>query len=130
VATGCFAQGEVNRITLQPSIDLPTQLVAEVDILLVYDSSIMTQLPFTQFEWISNRQSFIELFSGNMDVLHFTIAAGDEPIQVELPMRAENAAGILVFSSHEDPVAEAVDISFERDALLVVEAYGINVVPN
>lgn len=125
-----FAQNSLEQIYIQPATGLPVNFNSEVDILFVYDDSLLNQLPFTQFDWISSKDEYLDREDKLLELVQFNIVADSELQEVPLPHRHNQAVGILVFASHEDPVAEAIDISFETNILLQIESYGINVIPN
>ena len=59
---------------------------------------------------------------GQTDTVTVTVTAGASSEQVQLPPQGQNVVAVLVFASHEDPVAEAIDISDEFNVELRVES--------
>jgi len=124
------AQNSIARIDIQPAAGLPEEFVSDVDVLFVYDNALLNQLPFTQFDWVSSKEEYLDRADDLLELLQFHIAADSESQMVPLPQRYSQAVAVLVFASHEDPVAEAIDITFETGILLQIESYGINVIQN
>ena len=121
------AQSSLSQINVEPAAGLPNGFVTEVDILFVYDANLLNQLPFTQFDWVSSKELYLEREDNLLDIITLTVKPDSSVVPINLPARSNDAVGVLVFSSHEDPVAEALDISFESNIVLQIESYGINV---
>ena len=124
------AQNSLEQIQIQPAPGLPDSFLAEVDILFVYDEALLNQLPFTQFDWVSSKDKYLNRDDNLLELAQFRITADSALQTAPLSDRSQQAVGILVFSSHEDPVAEAIEISLETRILLQIESYGINVLQN
>jgi hypothetical protein len=121
------AQSSLSQINVEPAAGLPNGFVTEVDILFVYDANLLNQLPFTQFDWVSSKELYLDREDNLLDIITLTVKPDSSVVPINLPARSNDAIGILVFASHEDPVAEALDISFESNIVLQIESYGINV---
>lgn len=119
------AVAQSTHITIAPASNLPADFDAEIDIVFVYTQSVLNQLPFEQFGWISTRDEQIARFADNIDVLSVAVNASFSPLSLPLPERHADAVAILVFASHEDPVAEGMDISGESPIALRVERWGV-----
>ena len=128
MAFSAAAQSTIEQIALEPAAGLSDEFVSVVDILFVYDANLLNQLPFTQFDWVSGKDAYLEREDNLLDMVQLRIAPNSPRTEIELPARFKEAVGILVFASHEDPVAEALDISLETTILLCIESYGINVI--
>lgn len=122
------AQNSLEQILIQPATNLPGDFTSDIDILFVYDGDLLNQLPFTQFEWVSSRDQYLNQASDLLELTQFHVISTSDPQRHTLSERQRNAHSVLVFASHEDPVAEAIDISFETRILLQIESYGINVI--
>lgn len=121
------ADNALRELQLQPATGMPVEFYSEIDILFVYDRGLLNRLPFTQFDWISGRENYLNV--EQMDLRQIQLSGESLLQNVELPERSSEAIGILVFASHADPVAEAVDITDDSRILLQIDTYGINVLP-
>jgi len=122
-----YGQNALVQISIQPATELRADFISDVDVLFVYDNALLNQLPFTQFDWISSKEEYLDRAGNQLELVQFRISAQTELQQVLLSQQQNQAIGILVFASHEDPVAEAIDITSETKILLQIESYGINV---
>jgi hypothetical protein len=107
--------------------NLEEDFTAEVDIVFVYEVSVLNQLPFEQFDWISSREQEKIRFGNRIDVISLQVVAGTKLENIPLPARVDMAMAVLVFASHADPVAEGIDITRESKLVLQVENWGIEV---
>jgi len=122
-----YGQNSLVQFSIQPATGLPADFISDVDVLFVYDNTLLNQLPFTQFDWISSKEEYLDGADNQLELVQFKITAQSELQQVSVSQQQNQAIGILVFASHEDPVAEAIDITSETKILLQIESYGINV---
>jgi len=123
-------QEQQAAITVTTADDLISDFESIVDVVFVYDEAIIGQLPFQQFDWISRRLEEIQRLADSISVVSLTVTAETVSEPVQLPSNRQNLVAVLVFASHEDPVAEAIDISDETNVELRVESWGINVIAN
>lgn len=102
-----------------------------VDVVFVFNDAVVAQLPFEQFAWMSARNQVQAQFADQLVVVSSELLPGSV-VNLALPENAHQATSVLVFASHEDPVAEAIDISVEMaDAAsitLQIEDWGIDVI--
>jgi hypothetical protein len=117
----------LEQITLLPDVSLSDGFHSEVDLLFVFDSGLVNALPFTQFEWISGRSDYLAE-SQALEVVTVVVDSETGPVEIHLTGQQRTAAAVLVFASHADPVAEAIDVTRERRIELQIMPYGINVV--
>ena len=122
-----YGQNSLVQISIQPATGLPADFISDVDVLFVYDNTLLNQLPFTQFDWISSKEEYLDEADNQLELIQFRISAQSELQRLSVSQQQNQAIGILVFASHEDPVAEAIDITSEIKILLQIESYGINV---
>ena len=123
------AFGQPAQISLVGAENLEPDFAAEVDIVFVYETNVLNQLPFEQFDWISSREREIIRFGTRIDVISLQVVAGTKLENIPLPARVDKAVAVLVFASHADPVAESIDITRESKLILQVENWGIEVRP-
>jgi hypothetical protein len=119
--------GQPVQISLVGAENLEEDFTAEVDIVFVYEVSVLNQLPFEQFDWISSREQEKIRFGNRIDVISLQVVAGTKLENIPLPARVDMAMAVLVFASHADPVAEGIDITRESKLVLQVENWGIEV---
>ena len=67
------AQSTIEQIVLEPAAGLTDEFVSEVDILFVYDANLLNQLPFTQFDWVSGKDAYLEREDNLLDMVQFKI---------------------------------------------------------
>jgi len=119
--------GQPVQISLVGAENLEEDFTAEVDIVFVYEVSVLNQLPFEQFDWISSREQEKIRFGNRIDVISLQVVAGTKLENIPLPARVDMAMAVLVFASHAEPVAEGIDITRESKLVLQVENWGIEV---
>ena len=114
-------------VTMPPDVQLEAAVM--IDVVFVYEQTVVDKLPFEQFGWISSRSEMLLRFANALDVVSIEIVPGSMIKELELPQRVSDAVAVLVYASHEDPVAESIDITADSKVLLQVEDWGIDVQP-
>lgn len=126
LSSAAFGDSSLRSIRIQFPGSTSLDSAVAIDILFVREQAIADQLPFEQFAWFSGKQAIIARYAQSMTVVGSELLPG-EAIDLELPMDAAESAAVLVYASHEDPVAESIDITQEKNILLLVEDWGIDV---
>src|SRR5210317_398073 len=86
-----LAQHQLENINVTLAADLSDQFLSEVDLLFVYDLALLNQLPFSQFDWISSREQFLNASADQLDLIQLTITAEFQESQLTLPDRSRLA---------------------------------------
>lgn len=119
------AQTELESIRISSRMDLNSILISGVDVVFFYDDSIVGNAAISHFNWYSRKREYIQSHGEDLDIVYTSIPQGFDSARLRLPERAASALRVLVFSEHQNPQAEAFDITGMQDVRIEIDQFGV-----
>ena len=124
------AQGEVQSLFIQSRLDYNAILITEVDVVFVYDDSVLENFPTTKTGWYSNKRSLLESAGDNIDLVSIFVPQGFDSEMASLPQRRGQAIKVFVFGQHDSSTREPIEITDFETVLVEIDQFGILVSQN
>ena len=118
---------QVESVAIRSMLDPNAVLITEVDIIFLYDSRLVNELPVNKRDWYSNKRRFTSQYKDVLDVVNIFIPQGFDSVKAILPGRKEKAVKAFVFAYHDDSKASPVDITNIANVKIEVDQFGIRV---
>ena len=123
--TGMTAQAEVQSVFVQSRLDYNAILITEVDVVFVYNDSILENFPTTKTEWYANKRSFLESAGDNIDLVSIFVPQGFDSEMASLPQRRGQAIKVFVFGQHDSSTRPPIEITDFGNVLVEIDQFGI-----
>lgn len=125
LATSVTADTAINSIRVSSRMDLNSILLSGIDVVFFYDDSIVSDQPFTQFDWYSNKREYRETHAEVIDVVNLPILQGFDSANLSLPEGYRDAVRVLVFAEHQTPQSAPADITGMTNVLIEIDQFGV-----
>jgi hypothetical protein len=123
--TGVTAQGEVQSLFIQSRLDYNAILITEVDVVFVYDDSVLENFPTTKTGWYSSKRGLLESAGDNIDLVSIFVPQGFDSEMASLPQRRGEAIKVFVFGQHDSSIREPIEITDFEKVLVEIDQFGI-----
>ena len=123
--TGVTAQGEVQSLFIQSRLDYNAILITEVDVVFVYDNSVLENFPTTKTGWYSNKRGLLESAGDKIDLVSIFVPQGFDSEMASLPQRRGQAIKVFVFGQHDSSTREPIEITDFETVLVEIDQFGI-----
>ena len=118
---------QVESVAIRSTLDPNAVLITEVDLIFLYDSSLVSELSISKRDWYSNKRRFTSQYKDVLDVVNIFIPQGFDSVNAILPDRKSEAVKVFVFAYHDDSKALPADITNIRNVKIEVDPFGIRV---
>lgn len=118
---------EVESVFISSTLDPNAIIITEVDIIFLYDSATVSELPDTKSSWYANKRRFTADAGETMDIVNVFIPQGFDSEMASLPARRAEAVKVVVYAYHDDSKATARDITELDKVLVEIDPFGIRV---
>lgn len=118
---------QVESIAIRSMLDPNAVLITEVDIIFVYDSLSLNELPGNKTDWYSNKRRVTSQYKDSLDVVNIFIPQGFDSVYATLPARRNEAVKAFVFAYHDDSKALPVEITNIANVKIEIDPFGIRV---
>ena len=125
LAASASAETAINAIRVTSRMDLNSILLSGIDVVFFYDNSIVSDQPFTQFDWYSKKREYRETHAEVIDVVNLPILQGFDAANLSLPQRYREAVKVLVFAEHQTPQSAPVDVTDMSNVLIEIDQFGV-----
>lgn len=116
---------EVRSVFVQSRLDYNAILITEVDVLFVYDETVLDGFPATKTAWYSNKRSFLESAGDRVDLVSIFVPQGFDSEMASLPQRRTDAIKVFVFGQHDGSTRAPIDITDFENVLVEIDQFGI-----
>ena len=123
--TGVTAKGEVQSLFIQSRLDYNAILITGVDIVFVYDDSVLENFPTTKTGWYSNKRGLLESAGDNIDLVSIFVPQGFDSEMASLPRRRSQAIKVFVFGQHDRSTRPPIEITDFEKVLVEIDQFGI-----
>ena len=123
--TGMTAQAEVQSLFVQSRLDYNAILITEVDVVFVYNDSVLENFPTTKTEWYANKRGFLESAGDNIDLVSIFVPQGFDSEMASLPQRRSQAIKVFVFGQHDSSTRPPIEITDFGNVLVEIDQFGI-----
>lgn len=123
--TGMTAQAEVQSLFVQSRLDYNAILITEVDVVFVYNDSVLENFPTTKTEWYANKIGFLESAGDNIDLVSIFVPQGFDSEMASLPQRRSQAIKVFVFGQHDSSTRPPIEITDFGNVLVEIDQFGI-----
>ena len=123
--TGVTAQGEVQSLFIQSRLDYNAILITEVDVVFVYDNSVLENFPTTKTGWYSNKRGLLESAGDNIDLVSIFVPQGFDSEMASLPQRRGQAIKVFVLGQHDSSTRPPIEITDFEKVLVEIDQFGI-----
>ncbi len=115
----------VNSVFIESRLDFNAILISEVDIIFIYDETLLETFPATKSGWSSNKREIIEQAGDRMDLVSVFIPQGFSSEMASLPSRREQAIKVFVIGQHDSSTRAPIDITDYDNVLVEIDQFGI-----
>lgn len=119
------AETAINSIRVSSRMDLNSILLSGIDVVFFYDTSIVSDQPFTQFDWYSKKREYRETHADVIRVLNLPILQGFDSATLSLPEGHREALKVLVFAEHQTPQSAPADVTGMTNVLIEIDQFGV-----
>jgi len=116
---------EIDTIRIASRLDPNAIIITEVDVVFVYDQSIVDTFPATKSAWYSGKFMFTRRVGDAVDVINTFIPQGFDYLDLILPERKDQALKVYVFAQHDDSNRPALEISEADTVLIEIDPFGV-----
>lgn len=125
VMLSSHAVAEVRSVFIQSRLDFNAILITEVDVVFVYDQSIVDNFPATKTAWYSNKREFLEEAGDRLDLVSVFVPQGFDSDMASLPQRRADALKVFVFGQHDSSTRPPIDVTDYENVLVEIDQFGI-----
>lgn len=125
LAIPASADTAINAIRVTSRMDLNSILLSGIDVVFFYDDSIVSDQPFTQFDWYSKKREYRETHAEVIDVVNLPILQGFDSATLSLPDGYQRALKVLVFAEHQTPQSAPADVTGMTNVLIEIDQFGV-----
>ncbi|MGB4246294.1 MAG: hypothetical protein WBJ75_01145, partial [Pseudohongiellaceae bacterium] len=125
LAIPASADTAINAIRVTSRMDLNSILLSGIDVVFFYDDSIVSDQPFTQFDWYSKKREYRETHAEVIDVVNLPILQGFDSATLSLPDGYQRALKVLVFAEHQTPQSAPADVTGMTSVLIEIDQFGV-----
>ncbi|PCI78570.1 MAG: hypothetical protein COB20_06525 [SAR86 cluster bacterium] len=118
---------EVESVFISSTLDPNAIIITEVDVIFIYDTETVANLPSTKSAWYSNKRRFTADAGEKMDIVNVFIPQGFDSEMASLPARRAEALKVVVYAYHDDSKATPRDITEVNNVLVEIDPFGIRV---
>lgn len=115
----------IESIQISSRLDPNAITITEVDVVFVYDQSIVDNFPATKSQWYQGKFMFTRNAADGVDIVNTFIPQGFDYLDLNLPERKQQALKVYVFAQHDDSARPALDITDFRSVLIEIDPFGV-----
>lgn len=125
ILSSVIAAAEVNSIRISSRLDPNAIIITEVDVVFVYDQSVLDEFPATKSAWYSGKFMFTRDAGDGVDIINTFVPQGFDYLDLNLPQRRQQALKVFVFAQHDDSARSALDITKLATVLIEIDPFGV-----
>lgn len=115
----------VNSVYIESRLDFNAILISEVDIIFIYEESLLASFPTTKSGWSSSKREILESAGDGLDLVSVFIPQGFSSEMASLPQRRDQAVKVYVIGQHDSSTRAPIDITDYENVLVEIDQFGI-----
>jgi hypothetical protein len=119
------AESPLSSIRISSRLDYNAILITEVDIVFVYELSLVNRFPASKSEWYRQKYDLLASETSGLNVVTVSIPQGFDSTSVPLPARAPEALKVYATAIHEGQDVALRDISAYQRVLIEIDQLSI-----
>ena len=119
------AQNSLERVNVSSLLDFNAILITEVDVIFVYDTALLAELPGNKSDWYRDKYDFLKQGAEKIEVVTVSAPQGFVSDVARLPDRHGEAVKVLVAAYHEQPDVPLHDITQYQRVRVDIDSFGI-----
>lgn len=115
----------LSSVNIKSNLDPNAITITEIDIVFLYDQTLVGSFPTTKSRWYSMRRTLTQTWGDSMDVVSVFIPQGFDSDTAVLPEHKLDAVKVYVFGQHDDGAAMPIDVTDFSAILVTIDDLGI-----
>lgn len=112
-------------VRIESNLDPNAITITEIDIVFLYDETLIEEFPQTKSRWYSMRRTLTQRWQEKLDVVSVFIPQGFDSDTAILPEKKDDAVKVYVFGQHDEADMKPVDVTDMNAVLVTIDDFGI-----
>lgn len=124
-ATTSVNAASLDNVSIVSRLDPNAITITEVDIVFIYDETLLASFPDTKSRWYSMRRTLTQRWGDAMDIISVSIPQGFDSEKPSLPERRNEAVKVYIFGQHDEGDVPPADVTELKSVSVIIDDFGI-----